>query len=254
MNILVANDDGIRAIGIQKLVRALSQKANIFVCAPEGQRSASGHGITVSQPITVEEMKVECAEIAFGISGTPADCIKLGMQLMKDRGVSIDMVYSGINLGGNLGTDTLYSGTVSAAVEGNLCGVPAVAVSVNDHMAQHFGFACELALEALENAKWISPDTVLNINTPNLPKEQIKGVKLTSLGRREYKNEFRNPETGDDGRALYSYGGEPVHYDGLPDTIDVVAMQNGYATVTPLHRDLTDYRMLNEMKKWRTNK
>ena len=166
-----------------------------------------------------------------------------GMQLMKDRGVNIDMVYSGINLGGNLGTDTLYSGTVSAAVEGNLCGVPAVAVSVNDHMAQHFGFACELALEALENAKWISPDTVLNINTPNLPKEQIKGVKLTSLGRREYKNEFRNPETGDDGRALYSYGGEPVHYDGLPDTIDVVAMQNGYATVTPLHRDLTDYRM-----------
>ena len=124
MNILVANDDGIRAIGIQKLVRALSQKANIFVCAPEGQRSASGHGITVSQPITVEEMKVECAEIAFGISGTPADCIKLGMQLMKDRGVNIDMVYSGINLGGNLGTDTLYSGTVSAAVEGNLCGVP----------------------------------------------------------------------------------------------------------------------------------
>ena len=95
---------------------------------------------------------------------------------------------------------------------------------------------------------------MLNINTPNLPKEQIKGVKLTSLGRREYKNEFRNPETGDDGRALYSYGGEPVHYDGLPDTIDVVAMQNGYATVTPLHRDLTDYRMLNEMKKWRTNK
>ena len=105
MNILVANDDGIRAIGIQKLVRALSQKANIFVCAPEGQRSASGHGITVSQPITVEEMKVECAEIAFGISGTPADCIKLGMQLMKDRGVNIDMVYSGINLGGNLGTE-----------------------------------------------------------------------------------------------------------------------------------------------------
>ncbi len=198
-------------------------------------------------------MKVECAEIAFGISGTPADCIKLGMQLMKDRGVNIDMVYSGINLGGNLGTDTLYSGTVSAAVEGNF-GVPAVAVSVNDHMAQHFGFACELALEALENAKWISPDTVLNINTPNLPKEQIKGVELTSLGRRGMQNEFRNPETGDDGRALYSYGGEPVSYDGLPDTIDVVAMQNGYATVTPLHRDLTDYRMLNEMKKWRTNK
>lgn len=254
MNILVANDDGIRARGIQELVRALSQKAKVFVCAPEGQRSASGHGITVSQPIAVEEVEFDGAEMAFSISGTPADCVKLGMQLMKDRGVDIDLVYSGINLGGNLGTDTLYSGTVSAAVEGNLCGVPAVAVSVNDHMAQHFGFACELALRALEGADRISPDTVLNINTPDLPEDQIKGVKLTSLGRREYMNEFRNPETGDDGRALYSYGGEPVHYDGLPDTIDVVAMQNGYATVTPLHRDLTDYRMLDEMKKWRIEK
>ena len=254
MNILVANDDGIRARGIQELVRALSQKAKVFVCAPEGQRSASGHGITVSQPIAVEEVEFDGAEMAFSISGTPADCVKLGMQLMKDRGVDIDLVYSGINLGGNLGTATIYSGTVSAAVAGNLWGVPAVAVSVNDHMAQHFGFACELALRALEGADRISPDTVLNINTPDLPEDQIKGVKLTSLGRREYMNEFRNPETGDDGRALYSYGGEPVHYDGLPDTIDVVAMQNGYATVTPLHRDLTDYRMLDEMKKWRIEK
>lgn len=254
MNILVANDDGIRARGIQELVRALSQKAKVFVCAPEGQRSASGHGITVSQPITVEEVDFDGAEMAFSISGTPADCVKLGMQLMKDRGVDIDMVYSGINLGGNLGTDTLYSGTVSAAIEGNLCGVPAVAVSVNDHMAQHFGFASELALEALECADRISPDTVLNINTPDLPKDQIKGVKLATLGRREYRNEFRNPDMTEDGRALYTYGGEPVYYDGLPDTVDVVAMQNGYATVTPIHRDLTDYRMLDEMKKWRIEK
>lgn len=251
MNILVANDDGIRATGIYELVRALSGRADVFVCAPDDQRSASGHGITVSRPISVEEVKFDYSQLAFSISGTPADCVKLGMQLMKERGINIDMVYSGINLGGNLGTDTLYSGTVSAAIEGNLCGVPAVAVSVNDHMATNFDFACELALGVLEAPDRIPADTTININTPDLPKSQIKGVKLTTLGRREYKNEFRNPDMSADGRILYTYGGEPVNYDGLPDTIDVVAMQNGYATVTPLHRDLTDSRMLDEMKKWR---
>lgn len=251
MNILVANDDGIRARGIYELVRALSEKADVFVCAPEGQRSASGHGITVSVPISVEEVEFDNAKTAFSISGTPADCVKLGIQLMRDRGVNIDMVYSGINLGGNLGTDTLYSGTVSAAIEGNICGVPAVAVSVNDHMAEHFDFACELALKALGCVDKISADTVLNINTPDLPNDMIKGVKLTSLGRREYMNEFREPETAEDGTIMYTYGGEPVRYEGLPDTIDVVAMQEGYATITPLKRDLTDYRMLDEIRNWR---
>lgn len=251
MNILVANDDGIKARGICELVKALATKAKVYVCAPEGQRSASGHGITVSQPISVKEVSFDGAELAFSISGTPADCVKLGIQLMKDRGIDIDMVYSGINLGGNLGTDTLYSGTVSAAIEGNLCGVPAVAVSVNSHQAQHFGLACRLALKMLEEPVKISPDTVMNINTPDLPEEQIKGVRITTLGRREYMNEFRNPETADDGTKFYTYGGEPVVYSGLPDTVDVVAMQEGYATITPLHRDLTDYRMIEEIKKWR---
>ncbi len=254
MNVLVANDDGIEARGIKELVKALSDKASVYVCAPDGQRSASGHGITVSTHITAQETDFDGAELALKLSGTPADCVKLGMKILADRGVNIDMVFSGINHGGNLGTDTLYSGTVSAAIEGSICGVPAVAVSVNSHQAEHFEYACHLAVEALEKSRGkISPDTVLNINTPNLPREEIKGLKYTTLGNREYK-EFFTPVDIGDGVKAYRYTGEPVIYEGLPDTIDVIAMQEGYATITPIHRDLTDYKMLDEIKKWRIDK
>lgn len=251
MNILVANDDGIRAVGIQELVKALSQKADVYVCAPDSQRSASGHGITVSVPIVAEETTFEGAKMAYQISGTPADCVKIGVNLFAQKGIRIDMVYSGINLGGNLGTDTLYSGTVSAAVEGCLCGVPSVAVSVNSHHAEHFDYACHLALEVLEKSQGkLSPDTVLNINVPDLPREKVKGLKFASLGRREYK-EFFKPLKEEDGRVEYQYGGDPVIYDGLPDSIDVIAMQEGYATITPLQYDLTNYKVLEEIEDWR---
>ena len=251
MNILVANDDGIEARGMRELVSALSAKADIYVCAPDSQRSASGHGITVSKPIIAEDVPYENAKAAVRLSGTPADCVKLGMKIFQDRGIKIDMVYSGINHGGNLGTDTLYSGTVSAAIEGSICGVPSVAVSVNSHEATHFEYACELAVSVLEKASdRISPDTVLNINTPDLPKEEIKGLKYTTLGNREYK-EFFTPAMLEDGRRAYRYTGDPVVYEGLPDTIDVIAMQDGYASITPLHRDLTDYKLIDEIRNWR---
>lgn len=251
MNILVSNDDGINAQGIRELVKALSSEASVYVCAPDGQRSASGHGITVSKPITVREEVFDGAEYALSTSGTPADCVKLGMKIFADKGINIDMVFSGINHGGNLGTDTLYSGTVSAAIEGSICGVPSVAVSVNSHEAEHFEYACYLAVEALKKSEGrLSSDFVLNINTPNLPREEIKGLKYTTLGKREYKEFFAPADLGD-GTVGYRYNGEPVVYEGLPDTIDVIAMQDGYASITPIHRDLTAYEMVDEIKKWR---
>ena len=251
MNILVANDDGIQARGIKELVKALASAGeSVYVCAPDGQRSASGHAITVSTHITAQEVAFDGAEYALRISGTPADCVKLGMKILKDKGIKIDMVFSGINHGGNLGTDTLYSGTVSAAIEGTLCGVPSVAVSVDSHEAEHFGYACHLAVEALKKSEGkLSADTVLNINTPNLPEEEIKGLKYATLGSREYKEFFAPVDLGDGVRG-YRYNGEPVIYEGLPDTIDVIAMQEGYATITPIHHDLTDYKMVDEIKKW----
>lgn len=253
MNVLVANDDGIEARGIHELVKALSGEANVYVCAPESQRSASGHGITVSKPIIAEEVAFEHAALAIRFSGTPADCVKLGVKILQKKGIQIDMVFSGINHGGNYGTDTLYSGTVSAAIEGSICGIPSVAVSVNSHEAEHFDYACHLAVEALEKAgDKMSADMVLNINVPNLPKEEIKGLKYTTLGNREYR-EFFTPFQSEDGRTAYQYTGEPVVYEDLPDTIDVIAMQAGYATITPLHWDLTDYRFMDKIKEWRIN-
>jgi len=254
MNILVANDDGIQARGIHELVKALSQVADVYVCAPESQRSASGHGITVSKPITIEEDEFEYAKYALKISGTPADCVKIGMRMLEKKGLKVDMVFSGINHGGNLGSDTLYSGTVSAAIEGSLLGVPSAAVSVNSHEAEHFGYACELAVEAVKKAyDKMSPKTVLNINTPNLPKEEIKGLRFTTLGPREYKEVFV-PVEMEDGRTGYMYSGDPVVYDDLPETVDVIADQDGYASITPIHSDLTDYKLAKKISEWRIGK
>ena len=254
MNILVANDDGINARGIHELVKVLSTVADVYVCAPESQRSASGHGITVSKPISIKEAEFEHAKYALKISGTPADCVKIGMRILEQKGIKVDMVFSGINHGGNLGTDTLYSGTVSAAVEGTLLGVPSAAVSVNSHEAEHFEYACELAVEAVTKAyDKMSASTVLNINTPNLPKEEIKGLRFTTLGKREYKEVFV-PTEMENGETGYMYTGDPVIYEGLPETIDVIADQDGYASITPLHSDLTDYKLAGIISEWRIGK
>lgn len=250
MNLLLTNDDGIDAAGIRSLAAALSREADVYVCAPHTQRSAAGHGITVGKPIEVEEVPFEGAVKAYAVTGTPADCVKIGTKILRDQNIKIDMVFSGINLGGNLGTDTLYSGTVSAAVEGSLCGIPSVAVSVNSHQATHFELACELAVNACKNGfAHMDAKTVLNINTPDLPKEEIKGIRYTRLGAREYKEWF-HPKTGENGRTQYWYEGNPVVYEGLPGDIDVIAMQDGFASITPLQYDLTNYNMIDTIKKW----
>lgn len=250
MKILVANDDGIRAEGIYQLVKALSKEAEIYVCAPHIQRSASGHSISIGLPLKAKEVEFEFAKYALEISGTPADCVKLGLKVLQSEGVKIDMVYSGINHGGNLGTDTLYSGTVSAAIEGAFNGLPAVAVSVNDHNPANFEYACDLAVKTLKNAYGrLDSSTILNINVPNLPKHQIKGLRYTRLGKREYHNWFsekHNPE----GHMEYWYSGIPVVYEGLPEDIDVSSMQDGYASITPLHYDLTSYKLIEDIKNW----
>ncbi|MDD2189294.1 MAG: 5'/3'-nucleotidase SurE [Eubacteriales bacterium] len=250
MNILVANDDGINAKGIKELTRALSQVANIYVCAPHMQRSACGHGITIGKPIVMREVEFPNAKKAWEFTGTPADCVKLGLKMLTEQGVKIHMVCSGINHGGNLGTDTLYSGTVSAAIEGCICGLPAIAVSVNDHFPLTFEAACDLAVRTVKAATGrINSNTVLNINVPNLPVSEIKGMKVTRLGAREYEEWFE-PKNGENGEMEYWYSGIPVVYEDLPGDIDVIAMQDGYASITPLHYDLTSYKLIEEVKSW----
>ncbi len=248
--ILVTNDDGINARGINALVKALSTIADVYVCAPDTQKSACGHGITVAAPITIKEVKMEGAVKAWKISGTPADCVKLAVKKLLQEDIKIDLVYSGINHGPNLGTDTLYSGTVSGAIEGTICGIPSVAVSADSHSPKYFEGCAALALQAAPIALAnLDTKTVLNINVPDLPMAEIKGVKITRLGAREYDESFDmrlNPA----GQTYAWYSGTPLWYENLSDDIDVVAIQNDYASITPLQFDLTNHQLIEEVKTW----
>jgi 5'-nucleotidase len=250
MRILVTNDDGIRAEGIVNLTKALSSVAEIFVFAPDSQRSACGHGITVTAPIKVGEVEMAGAKRAWSVSGTPADCVKLGLRILKNEDIEIDYVFSGINHGSNLGTDTLYSGTVSGAIEGVINNIPSFAISLNSHKPNNFDASCKIAVEALKvAADRIDQKTVLNINLPHLPAESIKGIRVTRLGAREYDEDFTVEKTDEGGKA-YRYTGRPVIYSGLPEDIDVIAIQDGYISITPLHYDLTNYNLVEKVKSW----
>jgi 5'-nucleotidase len=250
MNIFLTNDDGIEAEGIRRLAVALSEVADVYVGAPSGQCSATGHGISLHNPIFVEPADFPSAQLAYAIDGTPADCVKLGLTLMKNDGIMIDKVFSGINMGGNLGTDTVYSGTVAAAMEGLICGYPSVAVSVNALNPKHYEMAEELALNAaLLDFSKVDNSMMLNINVPDLPKSEIKGVKVTGLGRREYRGEFIERASG--GPFLkFTYAGSPVHYDDINcDTNDVGAAQEGYAAVVPMHFDMTNHALIYKLRR-----
>lgn len=252
MKVLIANDDGICSTGIEKMVEALSSidGVELYVCAPKTQQSGKSHSITMRSSMEVNELAYSGAEFALSVDGTPADCVMLGLKYLQTKGVDIDMVFSGINEGSNLGTDTIYSGTVGAAMEGALCGKPSVAVSVETHHPTHFGAAQELAVQAYYYVKeTMDPMVILNINTPDIPKEEVKGVAVTRVGRREYSPWFDAEESG--GVKKYRYGGEPVVYKSKNTGIDVIAVQEGYASVTPLMFDLTAHDKLEEIRRWK---
>lgn len=251
MNVLVANDDGIEAQGIHELVKALGTLSDvkIYVCAPNRQRTASGHGITVSEPLFLKEESFEGAEKAYSCSGTPADCVKLGLRAFRALGIEIDLVYSGINHGANLGSDTVYSGTVSAAIEGVICGKRAIAISSCSHNPQHFESCMEIAARMIDIAlETLDERTILNVNIPDLPASEIKGVRLGGLGERQYEDHF-DPIRNEEGMIEYQYSGEALAYEGIETDLDVALHQHHYITITPLHHDLTNYSVLEMMKK-----
>lgn len=248
MNILVTNDDGINAKGIKALVEALSDLGNIFVVAPESQRSACGHGITIHEPVMVREVNFEGAKKAWAVSGTPADCVKLGVSMFIAD--TIDIIFSGINQGGNLGTDVLYSGTVSGAVEGILLGYPSVAVSIDSHTGDNFDSAKRITRNVCRHmmSKELERETLLNINVPYISENEIKGVRITKLGIREYLEAFQERKDPR-GRVYYWYSGIPKNVFSEEET-DVMAVENGYISITPIHFDLTNYRIINDIKDW----
>ncbi len=255
LNILVTNDDGIDALGIVELVNAMKECGNVYVVAPHDQRSASSHALSLRKDIVVKEVEFEGATKAYECTGTPADCAKLGIHFLGQKGIKIDAVYSGINMGANLANDNMYSGTVSAAAEGLMLGLPSVAVSVCSHDATHFETACKLAQDVLPFAAAnVGKVGVISINTPDLPAEEIKGVKIARLGTIEYDRWFEEVEGSiEEGQVTYRYTGEPLPpKDMAPDT-DVVLTRAGYATISCIKYDLNDHDSMELMKNWELN-
>lgn len=250
MNILIANDDGIKARGIHELANTLSEIADVYISAPDSQRSASGHGITMGREIFVKEETFEGAKKAYSVSGTPADCVKLGIELYRSEGIEMDIVFSGINHGSNLGTDVLYSGTVSAALEGRIKGLPAVAVSVKSDNPEHFEYAARLAAEvALKVYESKEKRYVISINAPNIPATDVKGVKTAYLGVKLY-DEVYEPAGERDGGRLFIYGGDEIKLEENTLETDVGLIDAGYATITPLGLDLTEYKTMDTATEW----
>ena len=247
MNILVTNDDGIQSQGIETLVKYLSQVADVYVCAPDTQRSACGHGITMHMPITVNERQVPYAKGAWSISGTPADCVKLGVKRLAPK---VDIVFSGINHGANLGTDAFYSGTVAGAAEGVFCGYPSVAVSICDHHPKCFEPAGEIARimaeKVMENG--LESGYMLNVNVPNAMQEEIRGVKVAAQGVMQY-DELFEIAVSPFGQKYYWYGGNLIKTKQAED-MDVEVIREKYISITPMQFDLTYTEKLKEIETW----
>ncbi len=246
MRILLTNDDGIHAKGIHSLIAELSSIAEVYLVAPDRERSGTGHSITVFEPIKAVEAKLPGIVAGWIVGGTPVDCVKLAMsKLVKD----VDIVVSGINHGPNLGTDVLYSGTVSAAAEGIIMGAPSIAVSLDSYdLNMNFNFASKFTRTVVETVmqRKIDPTTLLNVNIPFNPDEKVKGIRVTKLGVRNYDNLFeerRDPR----GNTYYWLGGGVKEEEQEKDS-DVVAVQEGYISITPINLDLTDYKLIAEYK------
>ncbi|MCT4594700.1 MAG: 5'/3'-nucleotidase SurE [Anaeromicrobium sp.] len=249
MKILITNDDGIGAEGIYKLACELSKVGEIFIGAPDRQRSATGHGITMHEPLRARKVTFFDTDFeAWSISGTPADCVKLSIESLMDK--RPDIVVSGINNGPNLGTDVLYSGTVSAAMEGVLLGSKGIAMSLAGFKNLDYAYAAEFARKLVENLrdKDIPEDTLLNVNIPNCSEENIKGVEITNLGVRKYKSSYTE-RIDPRGERYFWLEGEIVPVENGGDT-DIHAIENHVVSVTPLHFDLTKNSLIDEVKNW----
>lgn len=246
-NILVTNDDGIQAEGIKSLVEALSEVANVYVVAPDTQRSACGHGITMHIPIVVKEVDFPNAKKAWSVSGTPGDCVKLGARELVEK---VDLVVSGTNMGANLGNDCFYSGTVSGAAEGLFCDYPAIAVSICSHTPKNYEPSKKIAKTVTEMIfeKGLEPGIMLNINVPDVDSSQISGVKITSLGIVKYNENFSSG-TSNLGSRFYWYTGSPLRLSQSEDS-DIQAIREKYISISPLKFDITCREKMDEYRNW----
>ena len=251
MKILVSNDDGISAKGIYQLVKELKKIGDVIVVAPLTEQSAAGHSITMKVPLRVTEHFIDNELFGYAVNGTPADCIKMGIKnLLKEKP---DIVISGINNGSNAAINVIYSGTVSAAREAAIMDVPAIAISVTDHNPKHFEYAAKLSarLAKMVCTNKLKTGTLLNVNVPDLPENEIKGVMLTKQGRSRW-DDYYEERIDPYGVKYYWLTGSLVIQDEEIEK-DQIALKNNYASITPIHFDVTDYEMFESMKSWDIN-
>ncbi len=245
MRILLSNDDGYFAPGLSTLAQALAPFAEITVVAPERNRSGASNSLTLDRPLTVRQ----ASNSFYFVNGTPTDCVHLAVTGLLTE--LPDMIISGINDGANMGDDTIYSGTVAAAMEGYLLDIPSIAVSMSEHGAQYFDTAARVIVELVERQARnpFPPPVLMNVNVPDVPYEQLQGMRITRLGKR-HKAEPVVKSSTPRGETVYWVGAAGAAQDAGEGT-DFHAVEHDMVSITPLQVDLTQHAQLEALKAWR---
>ncbi len=251
IRILISNDDGIYSPGIYALYKELKKIGDVFVVAPDSEKSAVGHAITLSNPLRVFPFKRNGKFFGHAVTGTPADCVKIAHWAILN-GQKIDLLVSGINHGSNTGINVIYSGTASAATEGTILGIPSFAISVATYDPVDFGvaarFARKFARILLKNG--LPPETFLNVNVPPVSESEIKGVEITRQGKAVFAEEF-DRRVDPTGHTYYWLTGKKVHLEREGDDTDDQAILQNKISITPIHYDMTNYAFLEELQTWK---
>lgn len=249
MNILITNDDGIYSEGIRALYESLKKIGKVTVVAPDTERSAVGHAITLSDPLRVKKVIRSGKFFGYATTGTPADCVKLAIGAILKK--KPDLVVSGINLGPNVGYSVLYSGTVSGATEGAILGIPSFAISLDTFVNPDFSFAAEFARKlAKQVMKYnnLPRGTLLNVNIPAIAKKCIKGARIVKQSEKAIEESFDKREDPRK-RIYYWLTGEIIRSDGKEDA-DIETLRKKYISITPIRCDMTDFGFMENLKRW----
>ncbi len=251
LNILVSNDDGIDAPGIHALAKELGAIGHVTIVAPDKQRSAIGHAITMNYPLRVKKFYKNGKFFGYAVEGTPADCVKIAVRTIVTS--PPDILVSGINHGSNTAINIIYSGTVSAATEGTILGIPSIAVSLTTYDEVDFSFAAKFSrkLASLVIKKGLPEDTLLNVNIPPVREKAIRGIRITRQGKSRWDDTFdlrRDPNN----KEYYWLKGKLDITDKGDDT-DQIAILKNYISITPIHFDLTAYSALPGISRWKVN-
>jgi 5'-nucleotidase len=248
MNVLLTNDDGIYARGLWILYNRLAENHQVTVVAPDRERSAVGHGITLHQPLRAAQISLNGGYNGYAVNGTPADCIKLGIsEILLKRP---DVVVAGINMGANVGANLNYSGTVAAAKEAALCGTIGIAVSIEGQETDYYDDAARFIVGLSERVlrQGLPFGTFLNVNIPNRPQEEIAGVQISRQGV-ERLSEYVEKRTDPRNRTYYWQGRDQQSFGDDPQ-IDGAALGRNYISITPVQCDMTDYHLLESLRGW----